>query len=289
MILDPINDVACLAQLTQIAREMVPTTLIRLVARRLAERDPTVTPHETVVRWIQSRPQADDDGMEPVRVITCDVPQRVRLLADDPNCVERATDALMLLEALEQMGLERPAQRALATVDRPLRHTGLVEKRGGRWYAVDLFPRRNAAQSFSWVEFGKDVLQGAHNYIGKPILSAYKLDGAADAIGDFENKAIGRDKPKGPIAEKKPQPPSIPEPKPGRAGADTTKKPTTTQGGTDGERKTQTREDGEAGASPGRTGAAPRAEAGEGDDRRPHDDGEAAQRAGGGGRWWGLE
>src|SRR5205823_2376265 len=157
VIVDPINDVDCLGQLTTIARELSSTTLVLTVARHLGSRD-------AVIRWLQAKPQADDDGGEPVRYIVCDVPQRVRLFADDPNCVERATDAMMLLEALEQMKSTTPATRALGTVDRPARHTGLVEKRGEHWYAVDLFPRRNArARNFDWGNFGKDVLQGTHN------------------------------------------------------------------------------------------------------------------------------
>jgi hypothetical protein len=75
----------------------------------------------------------------------------VRLLADDPNFVERAADALLLLESLERMKLIEAAARALATVDRPARHTGLVEKCGLHWYAVDLFPRRNASgRNLDW-------------------------------------------------------------------------------------------------------------------------------------------
>ena len=84
----------CLSQLTQIACELAPTTLIQLVARRLGSR-------EAVIKWFQSLPQADDDGHEHVRYISCDVPQRTRLLPDDPNCVERALGALMLLEAID--------------------------------------------------------------------------------------------------------------------------------------------------------------------------------------------
>jgi hypothetical protein len=191
----------CLGQLTAIARELWPSTLVRSVARRLGS--PTA-----VIEWFRSLPQADDDGHEAVRFVQCDVPQRVRLLPDDPNCVERSIGAMMLLEALDPS-----TRRALATVDRPLRHTGLVEQRGGRWHAVDLFPRRNAQRNFDWSELGKDVLQGAHNYVGKPILGFYGLGGAADQLGEQEDKLIGRDKKKAP--EKKDSPPAG-KPKPER-------------------------------------------------------------------------
>jgi len=202
VILAPVNDVECLAQLTTIARELASTTLVETVARHLGSR-------EAVIRWLQAKPQADDDGREAVRYITCDVPQRVRLLADDPNCVERATDALLLLESLERMKLIEPAARALATVDRPARHTGLVEKHGAHWYAVDLFPRRNASsRNADW----KDVLQGVHSYVGKPILQFYGLGSVADTVGENENKLLGRDK-KETKNEKKQLPSAGPAPK----------------------------------------------------------------------------
>jgi hypothetical protein len=169
-----------------------------MVARRLRTTD-------AVVRWFQALPQVDDDGHEHVRFIECDVPQRVRLLPDDPNCVERSMGALMLLEAVDPR-----TPRALATIDRPLRHTGLVEKHGGRWRAVDLFPRRNATNKSA--EVGKDILQGIHKYVGKPLLGAYGLGGVADTIGEYEDKAIGRhpsqkQQPQPKAPEKKQQPP----------------------------------------------------------------------------------
>ena len=119
MIVEPINDADCLGQLTTFARELAPSTLVRLVANRLRTR-------EAVIRWLQSLPQADDHGDEQVRFIMCDVPQRTRLFPDDPNCVERSFGALMLLEVIDPT-----TPRALATVDKPLRHTGLVEQYGG--------------------------------------------------------------------------------------------------------------------------------------------------------------
>ena len=82
MIRDPINDVACMGQLTTIARELARTTIISTVARRLGSAS-------EVVDWIRSLPQTDDEGHEHVRYIECDVPQRVRLLPDDLYGVEQ--------------------------------------------------------------------------------------------------------------------------------------------------------------------------------------------------------
>jgi len=192
VIVEPINDTECLGQLTTLARELAPSTLVRLVAQRLGTRD-------NVILWLQSLPQADDHGDEQVRYIMCDVPQRTRLFPDDPNCVERSFGALMLLEVIDPK-----TPRALATVDKPLRHTGLVERYDGHWHAVDLFPRRNAARNFEW----GDLLMGTHQYVGKPILKFYLGDSGgkvADALGDQEAKLVGQDKKKQP--EKKPAPP----------------------------------------------------------------------------------
>jgi hypothetical protein len=175
------------------ARELSPSTLVRAVAQHLGTR-------EAVIKWLQSLPQADDFGDERVRVIQCDVPQRVRLFPDDPNCVERSFGALMLLEIIEPR-----TQRALATVDKPLRHTGLVEKSGDHWHAVDLFPRRNAPRNFDWGSFGKSALHGVHDYVGKPVLKFYLGDTGgkvADALATQEDRLVGDKKP-----EKKPTPP----------------------------------------------------------------------------------
>lgn len=128
MILDPSTDRDCLGQLTQMARELAPTTLMRTVATRLGS-------PRAVVKWIQSLPQTDDNGDELIRYVSCDVPQRVRLLPDDPNCFERAFAAIALLEVLDPR-----TARMLVTIDRPVRHTGVVERKSGRWVALDLFP-----------------------------------------------------------------------------------------------------------------------------------------------------
>jgi len=235
VIVDAINDHECLDQLTMFARELAPTTLIRSVAQRLKTR-------ENVIRWLRSLPQANDDGDESVRFIQCDVPQRARLLPDDPNCVERSLGALMLLEVIDPK-----TQRALATVDRPMRHTGLVEKVGDHWRAVDLFPRRNARRDFSWDAFGKDALQGTHQYVGKPILKFYLGDTGgqvADRLGEQEDSWIGRDKKKqqpqpAKQQEKKFTPPPAGSQRPGDAkqGGDPKRQPATGRAGTEAQTK----------------------------------------------------
>lgn len=291
MIAPPINDADCLGQLTTMARELAATTLVRTVARHLGTRD-------AVIRWLQAKPQADDDGGEPVRYIVCDVPQRVRLFADDPNCVERATDALMLLQALEDMELTDGLPRALGTVDRPMRHTGLVEKRGEHWYAVDLFPRRNAGRrNVDWGNFGKDLLQGVHSYVGKPLLKFYGLGDVADTIGENENKLIGRDQKNekqgrpstGGASHRRPPSTGSP-PASGKSGGLafwSGALSAATKGGTGDAQGTETGKPKSGGEGKGAAG-------GDGDhafgaaaggDRDSHDAGAQAKRLGG---WWGL-
>jgi len=145
MITAPLNDHACLGPITDVVRGIVADRDPELsaLARELA------TP-AGAIRWLRSLPQRDDTG-EPddgPRVEACSPPQRLRLPAPDPNCVERAALYLVLAEFLAP-GLVR----RLATIDTPVgRHTLPVENNG----PVVLDPRvpRNCAQS------GIDVLAG---------------------------------------------------------------------------------------------------------------------------------
>ncbi len=191
MILAPTNDEACLGQLTQIARELSQTTLIRTVGERLGSRS-------AVVVWLQSLPQTDDDGSELYRSISCDIPQRVRLLPDDPNCFERSLAALALLEVVDPRTI-----RKVVTADKPARHTGVVEwnRSKKQWVALDLFPRRN----FSWGRLGGNVLGGireVHHYVGKPVMTFYGLGGVAELMDQKGAELAGAK------AEKKPTPPA---------------------------------------------------------------------------------
>ena len=276
MILDPINDVDCLGQLTLFARELAPSTLVRDVAQQLSTR-------EQVIKWLQSLPQADDNGDERVRVIQCDVPQRVRLFPDDPNCVERSLAALVLLEVIAPT-----TPRALATVDKPLRHTGLVEQYGEHWHAVDLFPRRN----FSWTDLRVD----AHN-AGSGLLKAWLGKdlggGIANGVGAGEDYLFGKVK----QTQKKPSPPSAgaqrQQPQQAQSasgfdvarlfGAGADQQQSTSPIGGGGENASQEkRTRGARGAALDARHAARKAGT-EGDHRDPHDARDEAQRF-----WWSL-
>lgn len=138
MILAPLNDQTCLGSITDVVRELVTARDPQLVTlahelRSLAG----------VVRWLRSLPQRDDVGAlsDGPKVDACAPPQRLRLPATDPNCVERAALYLALGEFLAP---ELP--RRLATIDTPGgRHTLPVESNK----AVVLDPRvpRNCAHA----------------------------------------------------------------------------------------------------------------------------------------------
>ena len=68
----------------------------------------------SLVRWIRSLPQRDDDGEtdDGPKVESCEPPQRLRIPADNPNCVERAA----LYVAAGELIDPRPV-RQLATLD----------------------------------------------------------------------------------------------------------------------------------------------------------------------------
>lgn len=138
MIGEPLNDVPCLELVTERAAEMVDNADVREVASRFATTD-------DLAQWIRRLPQRDDTGAsgDGPRV-ECDVPQRLRLPADDPNCVERAALYLAAAEAIDPV-----PERRLATIDTPMgRHTFAVENA----VPVDLDPRvpRNALDAGLW-------------------------------------------------------------------------------------------------------------------------------------------
>jgi hypothetical protein len=108
----PFNDLQCLGAITQILATMVEER--DPVLLELAAQYPTT---EELIGYIRSLPQRDDlgDPTDGPRVHACSPPQRVRIGAPDPNCVERAA----LFVAVEE--LNHPDHtRQLATVNTPL-------------------------------------------------------------------------------------------------------------------------------------------------------------------------
>lgn len=87
MIADPHNDHACLSAITE---EMIA---------RVTDRDPQIAAvadahadTAELAAWLRSLPQRDDEGRpdDGPKVEACEPAQRLRVPADDPNCVERA-------------------------------------------------------------------------------------------------------------------------------------------------------------------------------------------------------
>lgn len=117
MIGEPVNDGGCLSKVTDSAIEATERDDIRRLASRFGS-------SREVAAWIRSLPQRDDDGnLADGPRVTCDVSQRLRIPADDPNCVERSA----LYVAAAELVDSRPV-RQLATIETPLgRHTFPVE------------------------------------------------------------------------------------------------------------------------------------------------------------------
>jgi hypothetical protein len=116
----PFNDLRCLGSITEVVAELV--THRDEVLLELAEKYPTT---DALAGYIRSLPQRDDDGEkhDGPKVETCAPPQRLRLPAPDPNCVERAA----LYVAVGELIDPRPV-RQLATLDTPIGlHTFPVE------------------------------------------------------------------------------------------------------------------------------------------------------------------
>ncbi len=117
MIGNPINDTECLSKITDEIIEAMETDCVRNVARRFE----TTT---ELAAWIRSLPQRNDAGdLADGPRVACDVSQRLRIPADDPNCCERSALYLAAGELIDPTRL-----RQLATIETPFgRHTFPVE------------------------------------------------------------------------------------------------------------------------------------------------------------------
>ena len=115
----PFNDLRCLGSITRLSPSWSRTT-IRCSPRSREARD-DARPRA----WIRTLPQRDDDGeaKDGPKVEACEPPQRLRIPADDPNCVERAALYLAVAELIDPEPV-----RQLATLDTPVGlHTFPVE------------------------------------------------------------------------------------------------------------------------------------------------------------------
>jgi hypothetical protein len=131
----PLNDQACLGGITAVMAEMVACDDLAL--RELAESHGTT---RALARWIRSLPQRDDEGetSDGPRIDACSPPQRLRIPAADPNCVERGAMYVAIAELIDPVPV-----RQLATIETPAGpHTFPVED--GQPVVLDPKVSRNA-------------------------------------------------------------------------------------------------------------------------------------------------
>ncbi len=115
----PFNDRRCLGQITEVIAELAQNRDELLV--QLADKHQTT---DELVAAIRALPQRDDLGEhDDGPKVECEPPQRLRIPAPDPNCVERAAWYIAEAELIDP----KPV-RQLATLDTPIGlHTFPVE------------------------------------------------------------------------------------------------------------------------------------------------------------------
>jgi hypothetical protein len=103
------NDLMCLGSISEIVADLVENRDPLLT--ELAAQHPTT---EALAVWISSLPQRNDetDPNDGPKVDACLPPQRLRIPAPDPNCVERAALYLGVAELIDPVPM-----RQLATLD----------------------------------------------------------------------------------------------------------------------------------------------------------------------------
>jgi hypothetical protein len=108
----PLNDLRCLGSITEVIADMVKTE--DPVITEIAAKHPTTA---SLAAWIRTLPQRDDDGdpSDGPKAEACEPPQRLRIPAPDPNCVERSALYVAVAELIDP----KP-NRQLATLDTPI-------------------------------------------------------------------------------------------------------------------------------------------------------------------------
>jgi hypothetical protein len=130
----PFNDLTCLGSITEVVAELVKNQDPAIV--EIAAKHPTTA---SLAAWIRTLPQRDDDGdpSDGPKAEACAPPQRLRIPAPDPNCVERSALYLAVAELIDP-----EPNRQLATLDTPIGlHTFPIE--GGAPVILDPRVPRN--------------------------------------------------------------------------------------------------------------------------------------------------
>ena len=138
MIAAPHNDRTCLDAVTREVIDLIEFEDPMLVAIADEHGSP-----EELAGWIRSLPQRDDTGLpcDGPKVEACRPPQRLRVPADDPNCVERSALYLGAAELLDPEPVRRLA--TVETASGP--HTFPTED--GRPVILDPTQSRNALRA----------------------------------------------------------------------------------------------------------------------------------------------
>ncbi len=144
----PLNDAGCLTAATGVARQLAASPAAVKLAREL-------TTLGNAVRWLRSLPQRNDDGRGAGgpggnAVCYCNVPQRARGFALDPNCFERSIAFQALAAHLQP---DMPVRLASIFVGgNPVHTLPYVPSPRGEWVPVTLDPgSRDAVQP--WLEW----------------------------------------------------------------------------------------------------------------------------------------
>ncbi len=116
----PFNDRRCMGSITEVVAELVKDQDPAIV--ELAAKHSTT---ESLAAWIRTLPQRDDEGDpdDGPKEEACEPPQRLRIPAEDPNCVERSALYIATAELIDPSPV-----RQLATLDLPIGlHTFPIE------------------------------------------------------------------------------------------------------------------------------------------------------------------
>ena len=170
MISYPLNDEDCLYPITVHAIVAMDRDDVRELAARLE----TLDAADEYLRRLPQLEDGPDDDTPCAPHVQCDVPQRVRVIPRDPNCVERALARMALGELIDPRLV-----RHLMTIDLApgVRHTLLVEDGEPIWLEPARAPR-NALRA------GVHLVRNARGDQGAPLAPVQALDWAVRLIGD---------------------------------------------------------------------------------------------------------
>jgi hypothetical protein len=175
MIAYPLNDEDCLYQVTAHAIAAMERPDVRELAARLG----TTASADAYLRRLPQREDGPEDTTCGPRV-PCDVPQRVRVMASDPNCVERSLLRLALGELIDP----RPIRQLMTIEVAPgVRHTLPVEDGEPVW----LDPLVASPRTLS---VGLHLVRNARGERSVPLTPVDALSWAVSLAGDLASSSV---------------------------------------------------------------------------------------------------